>query len=95
MNLTGGFLPHISTFLSQTNVYTWLSLVAALVFMVRSYVSEPFPVDTPLIGKRSKYEPLFWVRLRFFQEGWPMIREGYRRVSYFLDDSSFGIMELR
>ena len=87
MKLTASFIeyfvPHVSTFFCHVNVYTLLSISLALIILTRSLPSEPIPVDTPLIGKRSRYVPLFWVWLPFFQEEWPMIKEGYRRMRCF------------
>ena len=73
--------PRMLSFLDHINGYTWLSIAASLLVIVQYYLADPIPGNTQTIGKRSKYEPLFFVRQRFFQEGWPMITEGYKRVS--------------
>ncbi|KAL8882447.1 MAG: hypothetical protein Q9198_000561 [Flavoplaca austrocitrina] len=63
-----------------TNVYVLLSVALGIFVLIRPLVvSSVVSVDAPTVGKRSKYEPLFWVRTRFFREAWPILRDGYRR----------------
>ncbi|KAL8761589.1 MAG: hypothetical protein Q9184_002297 [Pyrenodesmia sp. 2 TL-2023] len=64
------------------NVYVLLSFAIGFFVLVRPlFVNSVVPVDAPTVGKRSKYEPLFWVRTRFFREAWPILRDGYSRFS--------------
>lgn len=59
----------------------------ALIFLCSRINSVTHPVDAPTVGKRSKWEPNFWVRTRFFQGARPIVKEGYHNVSFSLNSS--------
>lgn len=70
----------------EKNVSTslpFISLIALLAFLFyRGFLSAIDGVDAPTVGKRSKWEPWFWVRVRFFHEAWPILHEGYQKAIF-------------
>lgn len=78
---TEWFLTRLLDLSRYANVYVLLSFALGLfVFLRPLFVDSITSVDAPTVGKRSKYEPLFWVRTRFFGEAWPILRDGYKQV---------------
>ena len=73
-----------------TNPYAWVAFAIGILFLFRSIIFAPETADVPTVGKRSKYEPWFWVRLRFFHDAWPIVREGYRNVSHEVETNYCG-----
>ena len=55
--------------------------IVSILLVIFSVYSIQNGSDFPIAGKRSKYEPDFWIRLRSFQGSWPIITQGYREVS--------------
>lgn len=88
-NLINNF--HLHALTRNTNAYLCALLFLAFVIFVQFYpvVFSEAAVDAPTVGRRSRYEPLFWVRLRFFQQAWPIISEGYQKVSCSIAMTSF------
>ncbi|KAL8897718.1 MAG: hypothetical protein Q9207_007070 [Kuettlingeria erythrocarpa] len=79
---TDWFLTRLLDLIQYANVYILLSFALGLFVLVRPlFVDSVVSVDAPTVGKRSKYEPLFWVRTRFFGEAWPILRDGYKQFS--------------
>lgn len=77
---------HLHVLKNNSNAYLCALLLLAFVILIqfRRMIFTEAAIDAPTVGKRSKYEPLFWVRLRFFQQAWPIISEGYHKVSSLL-----------
>ena len=73
---------HLHVLKSHSNAYLCALLLLAFAVFIQFHrmIFTEAAVDAPTVGKRSKYEPLFWVRLRFFQQAWPIISEGYHKV---------------
>lgn len=69
----------------DSSISLLLLFVVSIVVFSKFYFFANERVDAPTVGKRSGYEPWFWVRLRFFHEAWPILHEGYEQVRYYGD----------
>ena len=65
---------------AESNVPILVLLGIALIYLCSRINSVAHSVDAPTVGKRSKWEPNFWLRTRFFQEAWPIVKEGYQKA---------------
>lgn len=67
--------------LYQHSLTTTVVVAATLFYIVRAIQSQLGGVKAHRVGFRSAFEPAFLVRLRFSTKAFPMIKDGYSKVS--------------
>ena len=70
--------------LYQHSLTTIVVVAATLFYIVRAIQSQFNGVKAHRVGFRSIFEPAFLVRLRFSKQAFPMIKDGYAKVSWIL-----------
>ena len=72
----------IETYQLESFVVVSLATLFAILFL-QSLAPKKKSVEAPFVGYRGFWEPTLLLRLRFCQGAYPIVAEGYKKVSLF------------